>query len=263
MQTLLRSTWLIARTQFPRTAFSRRVLLCLLIALGPAVLPLVVQAFGRRPPPSVEMVVYPGFFLVLQVVVPVLALILGSTVVSEDIEDRTITYVFTRPVPRAALLLGRWLVVAALTTALLALSGGALAAAARFGGNPPERAQVPAEVVTSLIAMAVAGGLVYTALFAALGTSVKHPMIVGLAYVFAIEGFLANLPGRSQALTVQFYLRSVLAERGGEAWLEIEQLRAATLDPAGEALATLAVVLVAALVLGAWTIGRRQILLTS
>ena len=33
--------------------------------------------------------------------------------------------------------------------------------------------------------------------------------IIGLGYVFAIEGFLSNLPGKMQVLTIQYYLRAV------------------------------------------------------
>jgi ABC-type transport system involved in multi-copper enzyme maturation permease subunit len=39
--------------------------------------------------------------LLVQGTVPLLALILGASVVAEEIEDRTLTYLFTRPVPRA------------------------------------------------------------------------------------------------------------------------------------------------------------------
>ena len=63
-----------------------------------------------------------GWVLMVQGTVPLVALILGSAVVAEEIEDRTITYLFTRPIPRAAVLLGRWLATALVLELCLLLS---------------------------------------------------------------------------------------------------------------------------------------------
>lgn len=264
MKAFFSSIAVIARAHLARVALSRRTALCLLGALVPAAIALVVQSMPG-PPPSVEIVMYPGLFLVLQVAVPAVALIAGSAVVTEEIDDRTVTYLFTRPIPRSALLLGRWIATALVHSVVLALSVLLLALAASKGahlvGNTPEEPDIPPGVVGPLLAMAVLGGAVYSALFATFGTFLKHPMIVGLAYTFTIEGFLSNLPGKSQALTIQFYLRSFLAERGAELWKRLEPLQSKTFDSAGEALVTLFVMLFAALALGSLTISRRQYVL--
>jgi hypothetical protein len=210
-------------------------------------------------PPAVEILVYPGWFLVLQLLVPALALILGSAVFAEELEDRTLTYLFTRPVPRAAVLLGRWLAAALVLTLLLAASLGLFVLAATRGGGPAE--PVGPGVAGPLAAMAVAGGLVYLAIFAVLGTFMKRPMIAGLAYVFAVEGFLGNLPGRTQSLTVQYYLRSYIADRGAEAWRKIDPIDAFTSLEGPEAVRTLVLVLLVALALGSWIVSRRQYVL--
>jgi len=260
--TLIRTTILIFGMQLTRSLRSKRTGFCLLVAIGPGALAWLIQRFPGAPP-SVEIVIYPGWFLLLQVIVPILSLIAGSAVISEEIDDRTVTYLFTRPIPRAALMLGRWLATALVLCLILAFGAGLLALMARFGGNPPERAHIGQGVVGPLIAMAVLGGAVYSGLFAAIGTLYKHPMIVGLGYTFAIEGFLANLPGKSQGLTIQFYLRSYIAGRGAEVWQRIESFELTTFDPAGEALATLLWVLVVALAVGCVVVSRRQYLLTA
>ncbi len=53
-------------------------------------------------------------------------------------------------------------------------------------------------ITLPLLAAALLGGAVYSAIFAAAGVFFRHPMITGLGYAFAVEGFLANLPGRNQ-----------------------------------------------------------------
>jgi hypothetical protein len=102
------------------------------------------------------------------------------------------------------------------------------------------------------------GAVLTSALFAALGTLNRHPMIVGLGYAFAIEGFLANMPGKSQTWTAQYYLRSTLLSRNPELWKLIEEVQLTKFDIAAQVLTTLAIVLVVSLALGSVVISRRQ-----
>jgi hypothetical protein len=252
---VLRATLLLFRTHLRRIAWAKRTGLATLVALGPGALAVLISRFPDAPP-ALEIVAYPGWFIVLQLVVPLVSLLLGSAVVSEEIDDRTITYLFTRPIPRAALLLGRWLATATVLALLAAFSVGALTIGA--GAWPAEGIAAP------LLVAALLGVLAYSALFATLGTFHKHPMIVGLAYAFAIEGVLANFPGKSQSLTVLFYLRSYVIGRGGEIWMKVkgEEL-GSDFDSPESALTTIALVVVVALGIGCATISRRQYLLTA
>ena len=260
MITLVRTTLLLVRTHLGRVAFSKRAAFCLLAALGPAALAFLVVSLGDHHPDAIEVVAFPGWVLLLQVVVPITSLIAGSAVIAEEIDDRTITYLFTRPVPRAALLLGRWIATALLLTVLL--GGGALLlylVVEHFGEAAP--GEIPIDgVVRPLVIASVLGGIVYSALFAAAGTFLKRPMIVGLGYTFVIEGFLANLPGKTQSLTIQYYLRSLVLDGGHEIWTEVSENMVGN---AGNSLLSLGLILLASLVLGSWIVSRRQYLLTA
>jgi ABC-type transport system involved in multi-copper enzyme maturation permease subunit len=213
----------------------------------------------------------------LQVLVPLLALILGSAVITEEIEDRTITYLLTRPIPRASILLGRWLAALVMLSLLLTLGSALLVWAASTShvahatgmGMSPLSDQVAGErrlaggIAAPLLQAALLGGAVYSALFAVAGVFFAHPMIVGLAYSFAIEVLLANLPGKNQSLTIQYYLRSWIAGYGEPAWNRVEGFASTQFDTPGGAIATLGIVLAVALALGAWRIERREFVLTS
>lgn len=251
------STWIVFRTQLARVWWSRRALACAALAAIPPLLAWAVAAFGETS--GAEIATHLGGLLLLQVVVPLLALVAGAAVVTEEIEDRTITYLFARPIPRAAVLLGRWLATLVFVAALLAAATllTVLLAARSVAPGPP----VDSGVLLPLLAATVLGGAVYSAIFAAAGVFVRHPMIVGLGYAFAIEGFLANLPGRNQALTVQYHLRSVVASTGSDAWRRVDGFDVARLDGAVPALATLALVLVVFLAAGSWRITRREFVL--
>ena len=124
--------------------------------------------------------------------------------------------------------------------------------------------EIPDGVVGPLVRGVVVGSIVYSAVFAALGTIIKYPMIVGLGYGFAFEVLLANLPGKSQGLSIQYHLRCYVIDGGSEAWREVAQLsESAALESGAEAFSTLMWTLAIALALGSYFVSRRQYVLPS
>jgi ABC-2 type transport system permease protein len=259
----LRTLPLLFRAQLRALVVSKRALVCLLLALGPvaaAVLVRYVSAAEGEPVPAFEI----GWVLIIQGTVPLLALILGSAVVAEEIEDRTISYLFARPVPRAAVLLGRWLATALVTEALLLLCAAATFAILERGAGADPQSALPPGMSAALLRTCLLGGLVYSALFSAAGTFLKHPMIVGIGYTFVVEGFIANLPGQNPTLTIQFHLKSHLAGAGPGFAERMRELSShQDLLPPDEALRTLWIVLAVALAVGCLAISRRQYVLTA
>lgn len=238
---------------------SRRLLVCSFLALGPVVLATAVTLVpGPVPREAVPVL---GWFVQIQVVVPLLALVLGSAAIAEEVEDRTLTYLFTRPLVRPAVLLGRWLAALCILELLLlssTVSFLGILETGRLGTSAWELALFTRPLCLTVLL----GGLVYSALFAALGTFLRRPVLLGVAYVFAIEVLLANAPGRAQAATLQFHLRSYLTETGPAFWQLLPSFGFEA-DPAAEALRTVWVVTVASLLLGSWIVSRREYVLAS
>jgi len=248
------------RAHVGRVARSRRTLACAALAAGPPLLAWTIAHYSRRIPAE-SVAVHVGWLLLIQVVTPLCALVLGSAVLAEEIEDRTISYLLSRPIPRASILLGRWLAVLAAISALLGTSAllTALAALHSSAAGPA----VDRGIAVPLLAATLSGGAVYSALFAGAGVVFRHPMIAGLGYAFAIEGFLANLPGKSQVMTVQFHLRSLIVGTGSPAWRQVEGFSGSTFVGAGAAATTLAIVLVAALALSSARLARKEFVLSA
>jgi ABC-2 type transport system permease protein len=270
MHDLVRASSLFFVTHLRRSLTSRRTFVCAALVMLPAALAWILALAAPRVT-STDIATHLGWLLLLQVVVPILALLGGTAVVAREIEDRTITFVLTRPVPRAALLIGRWLATAVVLSALVALGAGLMLWAASRTTAPvgDDGAALAAArtlsdgVAVPLLQAALIGGAVYSAVFAALGVLVEHSMIVGLGYAFVIEGFLANLPGKNQALTIQYYLRSWIAAHGADAWNRVEGFGSTSFESPGGALTTLVVIWIGALAIGAWRIQRREFVLTS
>jgi ABC-2 type transport system permease protein len=258
MRSLTSAALLLFRTQLARVWWSRRSLACIALAGGPPLLAWIVSHATRRIPGEM-LAVHVGWLLLIQVVVPLCALVCGSAVVTEEIENRTITYLFTRPIPRSAVLLGRWTAALVVVSVLLGLS--ALLTAWIAVGSKGIPGSLADGIATPLLAATLLGGAVYSALFAAAGVFFRHPMIAGLGYAFAIEGFLANLPGGGQVLTVQYHLRSVIAATGSPSWHEIAGFSAAKFETLTGSVWTLVLVLAAVLALASWRLSRKEFVL--
>jgi len=266
MLELLRASWLLFRLHVVTVARSKRTLIAVVLAAIPPLIAFLVMEFGpgadhvnAHGPRSAEILRVMSTFLSLQVIVPVLALIAGSAVVTEEVENRTITYLFTRPFPRLALVLGRWAATLVVVSALL--GGSALALVSIVGLTSP----ADQELGLRFVAASLIGGAIYSLIAAILGIFLKRPMVVALGYAFAIEGVLANLPGSTQAMSVQFYLRSMVVGggQGGPEWSFMRELLPIEYMTLGDALTRLALVAGALLVTGGWAIRRKQFVLTS
>jgi ABC-type transport system involved in multi-copper enzyme maturation permease subunit len=110
-------------THLRRSLTSRRTMLSLALALLPGAIAWTLAHFAHRVSAG-DIATHLGWLLILQVLLPILALIGGTAVVTEEVEDRTITFLFSRPIVRASLLLGRWLAALVLLSAVLALGAG-------------------------------------------------------------------------------------------------------------------------------------------
>ena len=129
--------------------------------------------------------------------VPVLGVFYGTSLMADEVEDKTITYLFTRPIPRGAVLVGKYLAYLACTVFVV----------------------LPAVVIVWLLIVPIGGSLgasfvdlakdlgvlalglaVYGAVFALIGAALKRPLLVGLIFVFGWEIAGHGAPGLPQAL---------------------------------------------------------------
>jgi len=200
---------------FEGLLWSRRSLFVGLLLGFPALLGLVYRAARlaeistRTSGLDVYGMLVSHFFLANAL--PLAALFYATALVAEEVEGRTLVYLVTRPVSRAALLVGKFaaylvtaltlsLPAAVLSFLLLASTGGA----ARLGAAAPG-------MLRDLGVMALAL-LAYGALFALLGVLLRRPLIPGLIFLYGWE-LLVYLPGKLPRLTLTAWLRSLVPYR--------------------------------------------------
>ncbi len=138
---------------------------------------------------------------------PLASAIFSTAVVSAEVEQRTIVYLLTRPVPRAQLLLMRTLAsmtaVAILSFFCVILVSLSVYGPSGFLTNPYLWRDAKAVIV---------GAAAYGGLFVVISLLVNRAMIVCLLYAFAWETSVPNMSGSMYYLSITSYLNAI-AER--------------------------------------------------
>jgi ABC-2 type transport system permease protein len=189
-------------------------------------------------------------------VVPLAALFYATSLVADEVEGKTLTYLLTRPIRRESILAGKFaayvvtvlsfvLPATVVTFFLLATARGL----AGLGSNVP--------VLFQDLGVIALGVVCYGALFTLMGVLLRRPVIPGLLFLFPWE-LLANAPGYMPRLTLSAWLRSLVGHRPAQEGLG--GLFGQVL-PAAESLGVLVGATVVFLGLALWIFSRREYVL--
>jgi ABC-2 type transport system permease protein len=148
------------------------------------------------------------WLLYIRFIIPILGVFFGTSLIADEVDDKTITYLFTRPIPRRAVLLGKYLAYV-VCTILLVLPSVIIVF---FLIVPMGGSSIAGEFPTLLIdlGMLALGLIAYGAVFALVGTRMKRPLITGLVFAFGWEPAVLLFPGYLRRLTVAYYLQALV-----------------------------------------------------
>lgn len=148
-----------------------------------------------------------AFFL--RFIVPVLGVFYGTALIADEVEDKTITYLFTRPIPRGAVVLGKYLAYLACTV-LVVLPSVVLVWLLVIPINGTLASNF-VDMAKDLVLLTV-GLAIYGAAFAFIGAALKRPLLIGLVFVFGWEPTAMALPGYLKHFTVAYYLQGLVPQ---------------------------------------------------
>ena len=148
------------------------------------------------------------WLLYIRFIVPVLGVFFGTALIADEVDDKTITYLFTRPIPRSAVLLGKYLAYLAVTVLLVVPSVILVFFLIVPMGGSTIAGSFPALVKD--LGMLAVGLAAYGAVFALVGTRLKRPLIVGLVFAFGWEPGVLLFPGYLKRFTVAYYLQGLV-----------------------------------------------------
>jgi ABC-2 type transport system permease protein len=189
---------------------------------------------------------------------PLVALLFGSALISDAVDSKTLTYFLTRPISRLSIFLGEFMAyivtVLTLTVPCVVLTYLVLCV-----GTPQGTGFGAPDLVQDLGACALTL-FTYGGVFALLGVSLKRPLIPGLLFLFVWEGFVANFPGDAPNYTLTAYARSLIRHRPAEEGLAELFSK---FFPVGESVLVLGIVGVVSLALAIWIFSRREYVISS
>ena len=203
--------------------WSRRTIFMGLVVAAPVLIALFVRVLvglgapilqeGRPGSNSPIHMTGPAIFgmmiwaMYLRFIVPVLGAFYGTSLIADEVEDKTITYLFTRPIPRGAVLVGKYLAYLACTV-FVVLPSIVLVYLLIVPLRGSLGASFP-DLLKDLVLLAL-GLAVYGALFAFVGARFKRPLLVGLIFVFGWEQGALAFPGYLKNFTVMYYLQAIV-----------------------------------------------------
>lgn len=136
-------------------------------------------------------------------IVALSAAIYVTSIIGQEVEQKTIVYLLTRPIERWKLLLTRFL-AAATSVALIGLIAALLLSAVLLHGNPFANELLGRDSVAIVL-----GSLEYGALFLMVSLLSSRAMMICIVFSFGWEWAIPNLPGDLYRLSVSSYMEAI------------------------------------------------------
>ena len=251
--------------------WSRRTVFMMLIVGAPVVIALILRALVSLGAPildspnnSVRMTGPAIFGLMIWVfylrfTVPVLGVFYGTSLIADEVEDKTITYLFTRPIPKGAVLVGKYFAYL-VSTIFVVLPSVMLVyllivpMQGTLGGSF-------LDLVKDLVILAV-GLAVYGEVFAFVGAKFKRPLLIGLVFIFGWEQAALVFPGYLKYFSVAYYLQALVPHAmPNDSAMSLIQSMLRETPALSTSLIGLFVIGAAFLALAAWVVERREYVL--
>jgi ABC-2 type transport system permease protein len=174
------------------------------LVLGLVALPLLAAALFHAADTTTSAAEYADDItatLVASAILPLVVLLLGTAAFGNEVGDRTLVYLTTKPLPRWRIVLPK-LVAALLVGGVPVALSGALAVAIIADGD------VHGAVATGVGLLA--GAAAYAAIFTWAGLATRHALVLGLVYVFVWEATLAAYLEGVRFLSVRRFALAVV-----------------------------------------------------
>jgi ABC-2 type transport system permease protein len=131
----------------------------------------------------------------------ILSVVFCTSVISQEVEQKTIVYLLTRPVPRWRLLVVKFLAALLVVVVAVWLSDLCLGLVT-YGPMHLKGTPVAKDLATLPV-----GALAYGSLFLLLATLFNKPLVYGLLFAFGWESWVPNLPGSFSKWSLMAHLR--------------------------------------------------------
>jgi ABC-type transport system involved in multi-copper enzyme maturation permease subunit len=145
---------------------------------------------------------------VIHFLVVFVTLFYGTALISEEVEAKTLTYLFLRPIPKETIMMGKFLSLLWIGL-LFTMPTVFFSYVILYAGSQATLLVADARMLGKDLGIVFLAILAYGSLFSLLGAWLKHPILAGLLYAFGWEGIVSYLPGFARKLTITHYIQSI------------------------------------------------------
>ncbi|MGW2184734.1 ABC transporter permease [Streptomyces sp. NPDC001719] len=143
----------------------------------------------------------------LATMVPLIGVIAGTGAIGPEIDDGSVIYLLSKPVPRHTVILTKLTVAIGVTVAFSAVP--TLIAGFVLNGNSQQ-------IAVAYAAAAAVASVAYSAIFLLLGTVTRHAVVAGLVYALVWESLFGSLIPGARTLSVQQWALALAQKIGAE-----------------------------------------------
>lgn len=147
-------------------------------------------------------------FLFIHFLLPVMSIFIGTAVIGDEIDGRTLTYLITKPIPRHLIVIVKLLSGIAVTSIAIMLSLGLTYSVMMIDDGFSSWVQ-NIDLFFGTAGILFLGLLTYLPLFSFLGGMLKRPVLAGLFFTFGWEATVSFMPGNIKYLTISHYLHTL------------------------------------------------------
>ncbi|MFW5928614.1 MAG: hypothetical protein ACOCSL_05355 [Thermoplasmatota archaeon] len=151
--------------------------------------------------------------IMLLFLMPIITMVYGSTLIRDEIEDKSITMILTSSLKRVLVYVSYYLslIITMSIVMILIVSTGFFS----FVGI----SKITADAMTvyyGMIGLVIIGSIVYSSLFLFFSVLIDKPIYLGLFYAFIWEVFVGSLPGKIKQVSINYYLKCM-----GSEWIDL------------------------------------------
>ncbi len=196
------------------------------------------------------------FLFIPQTLLPLTALIFAAGMIQDEIEEQTLTYLLIRPIPRWLIYVTK-LAATVVVTAVFTTVFTTLTYAVCYASDPRLKTEILPWVPLRASAVMIAALTAYVTVFALISVFTRRAVVVGIAYIVAFEGAVANIEFMIRQYTIIYQFRLISLR-----WLDIQisewNLNPATAPALSDGVLNLALTIVVCMTIGAIAFSRRE-----
>jgi len=198
----------IFRITLEQLFFNKKSLLTIVLATFPVIISIIFR-FSRHGTRGVsEFFPMIMFTMYMMFILIVLALLYGTSIIGDEVDNKTITYLFTRPVRKEYIILSKFVAYLLGSIVILIVSASATFLVIATDAKMKTSFTENLSTFSKYLGVFVLGLIAYGSIFTFLGASIKRPVLVGLFFAFGWEKIAVIIPGLIKKFSVVHYLLS-------------------------------------------------------